>query len=80
MLRGAEAIGELGRGEIVAIIGAVGVVEIGEEAIEPGLVAHRQNHVELHELIGGKMSEQPCLPVAGYFAHVARHQCLRAGL
>src|SRR5271163_3070922 len=72
MLRRAEALGELGGGQILPVSGAEGV-EIREERIKACLVAQNKNNVELHDVRGGQTVHQLCLSIG---THVACHESL----
>ena len=57
-------------GEEVAVGGAGGVVELGEEVLEAVGIAQGQDEVEVHRLGGGELSDGLGLAVADGFAHV----------
>ena len=79
LLGRAKPLGELGRGEELAIVGAGRVIEFAEEIREASGITERQDQIQSHRLGGGEPADRRRLTGTHRFPHVVRQNVLGVG-
>ena len=76
LLARSKPLGKLLWGNVLLVGGAGRIVELLQEIFQLWLVAQRQNYIEMHGLICGKLADEFGLSVEDRFAHMTSQQGL----